>query len=131
MCPQDGKKKDKVPGFFYNLKQMNPFAKKQPKERDPEAAAAPAVPAATDGDKEESKELLEKGEGEKGDADTEAEKKDEEKGAEGECMIHRIMRFHPHLHSTLPNGRTFEKVPRQPLIKHNSCRCVIFNLCDR
>ena len=94
MCPQDEKKKDKVPGFFYNLKQMNPFAKKQPKERDPEAAAAPA-PAA-DGDKEESKELLEKGEGEKGDEDKEAEKKDGEKGAEGECMIDLIvMRFHP------------------------------------
>ena len=99
MCPpQDGKKKDKVPGFFYNLKQMNPFAKKQPKERDPEAAAAAPAPtaAATDGDKEESKELLEKGEGEKGDEDKEAEKKDGEKGAEGECMIDLIiMTFHP------------------------------------
>ena len=91
MCPpQDGKKKDRVPGFFYNLKQMNPFAKKQPKERDPEAAAAPAPVTTDDGDKEESKELLEKGEGEKGDEDTEAEKKDDEKGAEGECMIDLI-----------------------------------------
>ena len=96
--PQDGKKRDKVPGFFYNLKQMNPFAKKQPKERDPEAAAAPAPVTTDDGDKEESKELLEKGEGEKGDEDKEAEKKDGEKGVEGECMIDRfdrIMRLHP------------------------------------
>ena len=95
-----------MPGFFYNLKQMNPFAKKQPKERDPEAATAPA-PAAADGDKEESKELLEKGEGDKGDEGKEAEKKDDEKGAEGECRIDRIMRLHPHLHSTFSNGRTF------------------------
>ena len=78
LCPQKGKKKEKVPGFFYNLKQMNPFAKKQPKERDPEAAAA--APA---DDKEESKELLEKGE--KGDDDKDGEKKegDDEKKAEG------------------------------------------------
>ena len=83
ICPQEGKKKEKVPGFFYNLKQMNPFAKKQPKERDPEAAAtAPAE----DGDKEESKELLEKGGEEKGDEDKEGEKKEEdaEKKEEGE-----------------------------------------------
>ena len=83
ICPQKGKKKEKVPGFFYNLKQMNPFAKKQPKERDPEAAAA--APA---DDKEESKELLEKeekGGEEKGDEGKDGEKKegDDEKKAEG------------------------------------------------
>ena len=74
-----------MPGFFYNLKQMNPFAKKQPKERDPEAAAA--APA----DKEESKELLDKDDkdgDEKGDEEKEEEKKDgdAEKKEEGENL---------------------------------------------
>ena len=83
------KKKEKVPGFFHNLKQMNPFARKQPKERDPEAPAAAVEPAAAadEENKEESKELLEKeekGDDEKG--DDEEEKKDEgaEKMPEGE-----------------------------------------------
>ena len=85
ICPQEGKKKEKVPGFFYNLKQMNPFAKKQPKANPEAAETAPAE----DGDKEESKELLdkdEKGGEEKGDEDKEGEKKDEdaEKKEEGE-----------------------------------------------
>lgn len=90
ICPQEGKKKEKVPGFFHNLKQMNPFAKKQPKERDPEAAAT--APADDKGDKEESKELLEKeekGGEEKGDEDKEGKEKegDAEKKAEGDIFI--------------------------------------------
>ena len=62
---------DKVPGFFHNLKAMNPFAKKN-KDKDVEAGGD---------DKEESQELLEKDD--KGDGDDEA-KKDDGEGAESE-----------------------------------------------
>jgi hypothetical protein len=76
------KKKDpaeleKVPGFFHNLKSMNPFGKKAAAtEKDPEA-----------GDKEESKELLEKVDEKKDEVDEGAnkdEKKEGEEATEGE-----------------------------------------------